>query len=134
MAAYESRDPDLSAPAVHQIGSDNGLDVVVSALDQQIRTSLADQRRRRIIVEGGDQIDGGEARQNQRPRFQAVHRPALALGPAYGVVGIDRHDQAIAPAARLGEIGDMSWMKDVEAAVGETDLQAAFPPEGDLTH
>jgi hypothetical protein len=55
---------------------------------------------------------------------RSFDRPALALQPPDRGVGVERHHQPVAPAARLGQIGDVAAMQDVETAVGEADLQS----------
>src|SRR6185312_15249176 len=101
---------------------------------EMIRTAGEDRLDRRVLLEPGDQRHALERRDHRHAVLERVHRPVLALAePAHGSIRIERHHERAAQRARLGEVGDMAAMQDVEYAVGE-DHRAldAFRPRREL--
>ena len=86
---------------------------------------------RRLVVDD-DAVDRLQGEQRLRALRLRHRGPALALHPAHGAVGVDRHHEHVAFGAGGLQQGDVAGMEEVEAAVGEDDPAAALPPSTPL--
>jgi hypothetical protein len=74
----------------------------------------------RVLVEGHDEIDGGERREDGHPVGLRVEGPVLALPRRRTEASeLTATTSDGAEAARLVEVRDVAAMQDVEHAVGE---------------
>ena len=108
--------------------ADDAFVAVVGALDQHVRPRGHDQGQRRVFIERHHQIDRRHPAKDERAGFQIVHRPPLAFQRPHRAVAVQSDHQPVAPGPRLGQIGDMAAVQDVETAVGEADLQPLLAP------
>ena len=101
---------------------------VVGALDQNIGAQLLNQFARRILGEQDHRIDAREGCDNQSARMFGLDRPTFALEPLHRGVIIECDNQPVTGRTCLFDQGNMSRMHQIEAAIGETYLQAARTP------
>src|SRR5882724_3849026 len=111
---------DASTPGPYVGGADDGLGLPVSALDQHIGPAGAYQRERRVFVEPSHELDRFESRNDGDAVGQPIDGAVVALAETLRRgVAVDGDQECRAECARLGEIGDVPPMKNVEHAVGE---------------
>ena len=123
---------DASAPARDLASADDCLRRPVAAFDQHIRAQRHDEFQRRVLVEPRHQVNRRERRDDRSAARKIVDRSIGTLvEPANGLVGVERGDEARPERLRLGEVGDVAPMQDVEAAVGEYQRAGKRPRSGD---
>src|SRR5215471_16624662 len=132
MAGHNIDEDDLAAKRLHDLAADHFLSCIVTALDQNRRPHAADQLFRCIFVEYGNQIDGLERSENFSACLHGLHRPACPLQTGHGIVPVEAHTETIAGGTRASQKLDVTRVKQIEAAVGETHAQSLAAPFGKM--
>ena len=124
--------PDLSAIRKHFPPFRNGMHVVITTLDINIRPAFPNDRLCRIFAERHDRADRFQCRKNRHPVFASIDRTIVALAePSDRIIGIDGHHEGSAKGTRLFQIGHMPAMQNIEYAVRQHDR---FRQTGNLRH
>src|SRR5882672_3943347 len=111
---------DATTPALYVGGADDGFGLPIAALDQHIRPAGAYQRERGVLVEPGHEADRFESRNDGDAVGEPIDGAVVARAETpRRSVAVDRDQERRAESARIGEIGDVPPMKDVEHTVGE---------------
>ena len=111
-----------SAPSAHFTRADDVIRSPVTALYEHVRLYCEDDIERCVLVEPRHQRDAVERRNDGSAVFEAVDRSVFAFTETlYRCIGIQRDDEAPAERARLGEVGHVAAMQDVEDAIGENE-------------
>ena len=79
MSWSEGNDEDPSSPTFYFGGADDRVFRVIAALDDDVRTKMADKIERRIVRENYDEIDAFERTQHVRPLGVGAHGTCRAF-------------------------------------------------------
>jgi hypothetical protein len=83
----------------------------------------------RLLVEDHHRIDAGQRGQHFGAFRLAVDGTVVTFSErARGSVGVDGNDESVAHRPRLFQVPEVTWMEQIEHAVGEHD-HATTPPE-----
>lgn len=94
----------------------------VATLDQVVRLDSLNQRQWRVIIEGNDQVDTLQGSQYCKTVVKTIEWSLRRLIQAlYRSIGIDANNEAVAQAPGFLQVGNMTAMKNVEAAIGENE-------------
>ena len=127
MTRGEWNDDDASAPAKNLRSTHDRSLVVVATLDEDVGPKRGDELERRILLELDDGVDHLERRQNIAPFRRRTHRSRRPFEPADRVVAIHPDDEGVPFPARAQQNVDVTWMEQVEHAVGEYDSTTLRP-------
>ena len=126
MTLFDRNTHHATAPRLHDVATDDGVNGPVGAFDQNIWLNRHDQIVRRFLVEDHD---GVHARQRLEDLGALGLRGERSIGPldvTDGSVGIQADDQRVAKPARVLKIAQMTDVEQVEHTVGEDNR----PPRG----
>src|SRR3954447_21243756 len=118
MAVEVGQQHDRTAPALDDLRLGQVGAAVVAALDPDVRSQPLQRPYRRVLVEDQHRVDTAQRAQHRGAVARADERPAGALQPPYGVVGVQAHDEAVAEAARGLERADVADVEQIKATAG----------------
>ncbi len=94
-------------------------DSIISALDIDGGPNLAQKPYRGIFIEDDNGVHGFEGFQYGGPVGFGNHRARGPFELADGGVGVEADDERITEHTRGTQVGDVPWVEQIEAAVGE---------------
>jgi len=125
-----AHDDNQSAARLDLIALGNARDRVIGAFGMKIGMDFANEGAHVFFVKNDDRVNVLQRRQNLGALGGRHHGPPFTLQGAHGGIGVDRDNQFAAKFASGAQIAYMADMKQVEAAVGESDAFACAPPLG----
>ena len=117
-----------SSTGFDRVALGNARDRVVGAFGMEIGMDFANEGTHVFFVKNDDRVNVLQRRQNLRTLGSWHHGPPFPLQGAHGGIGIDCDNQFAPQFASGAQIAYMADMKQVEAAVGESDAFACAPP------
>src|SRR5262245_37738474 len=111
---------DAPAPASHLGRAHDRLGLPIPTLDEHIGPASAYQLERRVFFEPGDQLNGFQGGDDGEAVGQAIDRTVVPLAQTFGRrVAVDRHQEHRAERTRLGEVGRVPAVENIEYTVRE---------------
>ena len=122
--SWLDRDADHSSAArFDYVASDDGILSPIGAFDEDIRLQGGNQIVRRVLVEDDDAVDAGEPFEDLRALCLGGMGPVGSFDRAHRPIRVHADEKGAAEAARLLEVTEVSYVQEVEDAVGEHDRQ-----------
>lgn len=118
---------NASAARPNEIGADDGVERPIGALHEDVRLQTCDDQQGVVLVEYDDPVDAPKGSQDLRAFLLWCNWPRRAFDGSNRSIRIQTDHQRVAFTPRLLEIPDMTWMQEIEHAVGEDNRQAATP-------
>ncbi len=120
MTGEDRDDLDPTAAPADYIGTDDGVGLVIAALDDHVGLQRLDQCKRGVVVEEDHAVDALERGNDARPFGGRNDGPVSTLAePLRRRVAVDTHDQRCAERCGGLEYRDVPNMEEVEYAVRE---------------
>ena len=120
----------------HRILLGEVLDFVVASLNVNVGPYDFQQFHRSVFLENDHRVDAAQGGQKARSVLLRVYRTGGSFETLHGGVGINTHDQLGAFGGGSSQCLDVTYVKNIEAAVGEDDGFAGLSPSlslrGDL--
>lgn len=132
MSWGERDDEDASSPTLYFGGANDRLFRVISALDDNIGTKMADKIERRIVRENYDEVDALERAKEVCALCVGTYRTRRTLEAANRIIAVDPNHERVSARTSGGENVDVSGVKQVEHAIreGYPSLPCSSPPFG----
>ena len=128
LALDQMHPKDLSAPIADDIRTYDLVFGIIGALYEDVRTKRLNERVGRVVVKKHHHRNALHLIDHPRPRLLRLNGSTVSLQSPDRGVRIEGDDQSIARGRRLSDQSDMSWMNDIEAPVGEPDLEPVSSP------
>ncbi|RMP03935.1 hypothetical protein ALQ30_05662 [Pseudomonas syringae pv. persicae] len=119
---HQPQHTHIATVRLDDIGTDHLIDAVITAFDQHVRLDVTQQIFRSAFGEADHPVHCTQACQHGHTPVNAVDRTARPFQAADRRVIVDGHDQTITQRPRLLQVGHMTGVKNVEAAIGEDDF------------
>ena len=128
MTGRQRDDDRFTAPAKHFLRPDDRVDSVVAAFRENIGLESQNELTRSVVGEKDYDVHALQRGENVRAVRFIPDWPRRSLEPSDRVVAVDSNDKRITARTRLGENIDMTWMQEIEHAVGEDNAAAEVLP------
>lgn len=102
----------------------NGLNVIIPAFYQDIRSQGLNELQRSLFVEQNDRAHAFKGCHNYGARFLRLNGAAWPFQPFDGVVGIKGDNQLVALCSRLLNKLHMPQVQQIKTTVGENNFLA----------
>lgn len=121
MSRREGNDNRFSAPPCHFLRSNDGVDGVVTAFHNHVRTKGFHELERCVFFEENYQVNRFECRENVSPLTLHADGTFGSLETLHRCVGVDANNQRIAACSGRREKIDVPSMQQIENTVGENN-------------
>jgi hypothetical protein len=124
MSFCEGDSDDSPAAGFNALAPDDRVGRPIGALDEHVGLQPADDLLRRVFVEHNHGVNACETGQHFRPFVLRIERSIRPFDGAHRPVGIHTDDERVSFATCILKISHVTWMQEIEHAVGEDHFPA----------